>query len=57
MLAAHRAHGNAEYEQMVVVPEARLAAFLTEVGEKLVPPAREFLIRAGVANRNPDSSR
>ena len=41
----------AEYEQMVVVAEAQLAAFLAEVGEKLVPPAREFLIRAGLANR------
>ncbi len=57
VLAAHRAGGNAEYEQMRVVPETRLAAFLTEAGEGLVPPAREFLVRAGLANRNPDSSR
>ena len=47
VLAARRAGGNAEYEQMLVVPEAGLAAFLAEVGEALVPPAREFLRRAG----------
>jgi hypothetical protein len=53
VLAAHRAGGNAEYEQMLVVPEAGLAAFLAEVGEALVPPAREFLRRAGlVVDRN-----
>ena len=57
MLAAHRVGGNTEYEQMLVVPEARLAAFLAEVGEALVPPAREFLVRAGLTNRNPNSSR
>jgi hypothetical protein len=57
VLAAHRSTGNAEYEQMLVVPEARLAGFLAEVGEALVPPAREFLIRAGLTTRNPDSSR
>jgi hypothetical protein len=57
VLAAHRAGGNTEYEQMLVVPEARLAAFLAEVGEALVPPAREFLVRAGLTNRNLDSSR
>ena len=33
---------------MLVVPEAGLAAFLAEVGEALVPPAREFLMRAGL---------
>lgn len=48
VLAAHRAGGNAEYEQMLVVSEAGLAAFLAEVGEALVPPAREFLRRAGL---------
>ncbi len=48
VLAAHRSTGNAEYEEMLVVPEARLAAFLAEVGEGLVPPAREFLVRAGL---------
>ena len=53
VLAAHRAGGNAEYEQMLVVPEAGLAAFLAEVGEALVPPAREFLMRAGLTNRSP----
>jgi len=57
VLAAHQVGGNTEYEQMLVVPEARLAAFLAEIGEALVPPAREFLVRAGLTNRNPDSSR
>jgi hypothetical protein len=51
VLAAHRAGGNAEYQEMRVVPESQLAAFLAEVGEALVPPAWEFLIRAGVATR------
>ena len=57
LLSAHRARGNAEYEQMLVVPKGRLSAFLAKVGEGLVPPAREFLIRAGLTNRSPDSSR
>jgi hypothetical protein len=57
VLAAHQADGNAEYEQLIVVPQARLAAFLAEAGEELVPPAREFLIRAGLTTRSPDSSR
>jgi hypothetical protein len=48
VLAAHQVGGNTEYEQMLVVPEARLAAFLAEIGEALVPPAREFLSRAGL---------
>jgi hypothetical protein len=51
VLAAHRAGGNAEYEEMRVVPESQLAVFLAEIGEALVPPAREFLIRAGMAIR------
>ncbi|HME19871.1 MAG TPA: hypothetical protein VKI44_00640 [Acetobacteraceae bacterium] len=57
VLAAHRAGGNAEYEQMRIVPEARLAGFLAEMGEALVPSVGEFLIRAGLTNRSPDSSR
>ncbi|HEY2131875.1 MAG TPA: NUDIX hydrolase [Acetobacteraceae bacterium] len=51
VLAAHRAGGNAEYRELQVVPEARVAAFLAEAGEILVPPAREFLIRAGLSIR------
>ena len=57
VLAAYRTNANPEYEEMVVVPEAGIAAFLAEVGEALVPPAREFLIRAGLTTRNSDSSR
>jgi len=55
VLAAHRNGGNAEYDPVLVVPEAGLAAFLAELGERLVPPAREFLIRAGLATRARDS--
>jgi hypothetical protein len=57
VLAAHRKMGNAEYERVLVVPEAQLAAFPFGAGEILVPPAREFLIRAGLIPRSPDSSR
>ncbi len=57
VLAAHRANGNTEYQEVLVVSEDRVAAFLASTGEELVPPAREFLIRAGLANRSLDSSR
>jgi hypothetical protein len=57
VLTAHRAGGNEEYDELRVVPEDKLAAFLAEIGETLVPPAREFLIRAGLLNRVPDSGR
>jgi hypothetical protein len=57
VLAAYRQGGNGEYEQVRVVPVPGLAAFLAQAGENLVPPAREFLIRAGLANRDSDSSR
>ncbi len=52
VLAAHWRAGNLEYEQMRVMPEAELPAFLAEQGEAVVPPAREFLVRAGLANRS-----
>ena len=55
VLAAHRAGGNGEYQALRIVPEDRLAAFLAEAAESLVPPAREFLIRAGLTNRRADS--
>jgi hypothetical protein len=57
VLAAHRRGGNQEYEQMRVVPEAELTAFLAEQGKSVVPPAREFLVRAGLTNRSSESSR
>lgn len=57
VLAAHEASGNGEYEQIRVIARAELPAFLAELGEALVPPAREFLIRAGLANRETESSR
>lgn len=47
VLAAHRAAGNAEYQQMLVVSDERLPGFLAAVGETIVPPALEFLRRVG----------
>ena len=57
VLAAYQAGANNEYEQIRVIAEAEVAAFLEEIGEALVPPAREFLVRAGLANREAESSR
>ena len=51
VLAAHRADGNGEYQELRIVPEDQLATFLAEAGETLVPPAREFLIRAGLTDQ------
>jgi hypothetical protein len=39
------------------VPQGELADFLREVEQSLVPPAREFLIRAGCLIGHSDSSR
>jgi hypothetical protein len=55
--AAYQAGGNSEYEQIRVITEAELPAFLVEIGEAMVPPAREFLIRAGLAIGRGESSR
>jgi hypothetical protein len=57
LLAAYQAGGNGEYEQIRVIAKAKLPAFLAELGEALVPPAREFLMRAGLTNREVESSR
>ncbi|MGE0225769.1 MAG: hypothetical protein AB7S57_21040, partial [Acetobacteraceae bacterium] len=46
--AAHQGHGNAEYDPLLVVPDAELAGFVAQAGEDLVPPAREFLFRLGL---------
>jgi hypothetical protein len=48
VLQAHRTDGNREYDPLVVVPFADVADFVGDVGELLVPPAYEFLIRAGL---------
>jgi hypothetical protein len=53
VLAVHRVGGNVEYQELLVVPDDRLEAFLAEAGETLVPPAREFLVRAGLTHREP----
>ena len=55
VLAAHRADGNGEYQELRIVPEDQLAAFLAEVGATLVPPAHEFLVRAELTHRRADS--
>ena len=57
VLAVHQLSGNQEYEQIRVVPETELVAFLAEQGDVVVPPAREFLARAGLTNRSSESSR
>jgi hypothetical protein len=46
--AAHRASGNAEYDPLLVIPDADLPAFVSQAGEALVPPARQFLFRLGL---------
>jgi hypothetical protein len=48
VLAAHRAHGNDEYDPLRVIPFAALAGFILEAGELLVPPARVFLTKLGL---------
>ena len=51
VLAAHRARGNIEYRPLLVVPQAALPDFLAEAGDAVVPPAHEFLKRAGLLVR------
>lgn len=48
VLAAHRSHGNDEYDPLLVVSRAELAHFAAEAGDRLVPPARVFLHRLGL---------
>jgi 8-oxo-dGTP pyrophosphatase MutT (NUDIX family) len=48
VLAAHGAAGNDEYDPLLVVPEADIAAFVARAGTNLVPPASEFLRRDGL---------
>lgn len=45
---AHRARANTEYDPLLVVGTDAIAAFVAELGDALVPPAREFLFRAGL---------
>ena len=46
--AAHRDHGDGEYDPLRVVPIPDLPAFLKWAGRDLVPPAPVFLRRAGL---------
>ena len=48
VLAAHKAHGNGEYDPLRIVPIAELPAFIERAGAALVPPAPMFLARAGL---------
>jgi len=48
VLEAHRAHANAEYVLLRIVPFAELADFVGRAGDLLVPPARVFLARTGL---------
>jgi hypothetical protein len=48
VLAAHNMAGNNEYDPLLVVAEADIAAFVADVGTDLVPPALEFLSRVGL---------
>lgn len=45
---AHRARANTEYDPLTVVGTGEIAAFVADLGDALVPPAREFLFRAGL---------
>ena len=53
VLAAHRIRGNGEYDPLRIVPISDLSAFITWAGDSLVPPAPEFLTRAGLLPRRP----
>lgn len=48
VLALHQGRGNREYERLRFLTFAEIPAFLVEAGDALVPPAREFLRRAGL---------
>lgn len=49
VLAAHRsARSGAEYDPLLVVPFGDLEPFVAQAGDRMVPPAREFLARLGL---------
>ena len=49
--AAHRAIGDGEYRELRIIPPHAVADFVAGIGDRLVPPAREFLFRAGLLNQ------
>lgn len=49
--AAHRATGDGEYRELRIIPPHAVVDFVAEIGDQLVPPAREFLFRAGLLNQ------
>ena len=51
VLAAHRTRGNGEYSTLQIVAEADLRGFVTDLGDRLVPPAREYLFRLGLLDQ------
>ncbi len=48
VVAAHRDHGDGEYDPLRIVPVPDLPAFISWAGASLVPPAPVFLMRAGL---------
>jgi hypothetical protein len=48
VLEAHRAHANAEYASLTIVPFDGMADFVARAGADLVPPACVFLASAGL---------
>jgi hypothetical protein len=48
VLAAHRDHGNGEYDPLRIVPLPQLQNFVDWAGDSLVPPAPVFLTHAGL---------
>lgn len=45
---AHRAKANTEYDPLMIIAFDRIPDFVDSLGDTLVPPAREFLFRAGL---------
>lgn len=46
--AAHQARANREYDPLLVIAPGALEDFIDSLGDAVVPPAREFLFRAGL---------
>ena len=48
ILSAHRTRGNGEYDPLRIIGHADLASLIARLGDRLVPPARAFLVHAGL---------
>jgi hypothetical protein len=51
ILRLHATSGNREYETIRIIPISELSTFVARAGASLVPPARSFLARAGLLDR------